>query len=220
MQPQKDNNIKIPFRETYSLTTLDPDKLNKDPLIQFDLWFKEAVKRGIREPNAMTLATVNPDNTPSARMVLLKDYGSRGFVFFTNYDSRKGRALLHSNPYAALVFWWENLERQVRIEGIARRLSTKLSDEYFKTRPRGSQLGAIASQQSQTLDDYETLQQKYDKLEQQYKDKEPERPAHWGGIVINPERFEFWQGRPSRLHDRFVYTQTDNNNWKIDRLYP
>lgn len=210
----------IKIQEDYLLTMLKREDLHSDPFLQFDKWFKEALSSDIKEPNAMTLATVNADNTPSARMVLLKDYSSRGFVFFTNYSSRKGRSLLLTNPYAALVFWWEPLQRQIRIEGIAHKLSSKLSDAYFKSRPRGSQLGAIASLQSQTLDSYETLQNSFNESEQKFRDKEIERPENWGGIVINPERFEFWQGRQNRLHDRFIYQRDDKKNWQIERLYP
>ncbi|MCB9056949.1 MAG: pyridoxamine 5'-phosphate oxidase [Calditrichae bacterium] len=210
----------IKTSEEYLLSSLTREDLSTDPFNQFDKWFKDALASDIKEPNAMTLATVNADNTPSARMVLLKDYSTRGFIFFTNYSSRKGRSLLLTNPYAALVFWWEPLQRQIRIEGIAHKLSSKLSNEYFNSRPRGSQLGAIASQQSQTLDAYETLENQYKELDQRFRNKTIERPDNWGGIVINPERFEFWQGRPNRLHDRFIYQRDDKKNWQIERLYP
>ncbi|MCB0283011.1 MAG: pyridoxamine 5'-phosphate oxidase [Calditrichaeota bacterium] len=210
----------IKASEEYLLSSLTREDLSTDPFNQFDKWFKDALASDIKEPNAMTLATVNADNTPSARMVLLKDYSTRGFIFFTNYSSRKGRSLLLTNPYAALVFWWEPLQRQIRIEGIAHKLSSKLSNEYFNSRPRGSQLGAIASQQSQTLDAYETLENQYKELDQRFRNKTIERPDNWGGIVINPERFEFWQGRPNRLHDRFIYQRDDKKNWQIERLYP
>ena len=207
------------LRQDYSSATLTEQEINTDPVKQFDKWFKEALKASVPEPNAMTLATATSDGRPSARIVLLKGYTSDGFVFYTNYLSRKGKELT-KNPLAALVFFWESLERQVRIEGTIEKLSREQSEAYFHSRPKGSQIGALASPQSQEISGREILDDKMQQLEAEYADKEVPKPSYWGGYIVKPRLIEFWQGRSSRLHDRIVYKKTDNKNWKIVRLAP
>jgi pyridoxamine-phosphate oxidase len=207
------------LRQDYSSATLSEQEINTDPVKQFDKWFKEALKASVPEPNAMTLATATSDGRPSARIVLLKGYTSDGFVFYTNYLSRKGKELT-KNPLAALVFFWESLERQVRIEGTIEKLSREQSEAYFHSRPKGSQIGALASPQSQEISGREILDDKMQQLEAEYADKEVPKPSYWGGYIVKPRLIEFWQGRSSRLHDRIVYKKTDNKNWKIVRLAP
>lgn len=207
------------LRHEYSRNGLSESELHADPIEQFRHWFEEAVAAGIYEPNAMTLATATPDGRPSARMVLLKGFDSRGFTFYTNYESRKGGELLQ-NPWAALILFWVDLERQIRIEGHVELVSPAESDAYFASRPLESQLGAWASKQSQVLPDRETLQRRVEELRQEYTGREVPRPPFWGGLRVVPEIIEFWQGRPSRLHDRLRYRRSDVELWTIERLSP
>lgn len=198
---------------------LDEHNVDTNPIRQFQVWFDEAMDRGLPLAEAMTLCTATRDGKPSARMVLLKGIAESGFVFYTNYHSRKAREL-GANPFAALVFYWEPLERQVRVEGKVSRISTDESDEYFQTRPRESQLGAIASPQSEVIESREVLEQEFQELEEKYADRPIERPAHWGGYRLVPERIEFWKGRPGRLHDRLLYELQADGSWKRSRLAP
>ena len=205
------------IRNEYTLRGLHEDDLDLDPLIQFSKWFDEAVLSGLDEPNAMLLSTLH-DKRPSGRIVLLKDLDS-GFKFFTNYSSNKGKDI-ENNAQVALTFFWKELERQVRIEGIAYKTSPAESDEYFASRPRGSQIGAWVSAQSEVIENREILENKNRDLESQFKGRIIPRPEHWGGYRVIPDYVEFWQGRPSRLHDRLAYQQTETGDWKIERLSP
>ena len=202
----------------YNADSIDEKTVDPDPLKLFQRWLDEAIAAGIRLPEAMTLATSTPEGKPSARLVLLKGAGERGFAFYTNYNSMKARDL-DSNPQAALVFYWPQLERQVRVEGRVERTTSEESDAYFKTRPRESQIGALASPQSEVIESREALQKKADELEKLYEGREVERPAHWGGYRLLPKRIEFWKGRPGRLHDRILYERQDGI-WSIKRLAP
>jgi len=205
------------LRQEYMRETLDEKDVARDPLEQFARWFDEAVKAQMPMVNAATLATVSPTGRPSARIVLLKGVDHGGFVFFTNYKSRKGRELT-ANPEAALLFYWIELEREVRIEGRVEKISAQESDEYFGNRPLGSRHAAIASPQSKVVPDRAALEALFAEAEQHYGDKTP-RPAHWGGYRLLPAAIEFWQGRPNRLHDRVLYT-LKSRGWKIERLAP
>lgn len=205
-------------RKEYRRLSLSASDLDPDPIRQFHRWFEEATLSDISEPNAMTLATATADGRPSARIVLLRGCDDRGFAFFTNYESRKGRELA-ANPRAALVFHWHDLERQVRVEGTAVRVSAEESDAYYESRPLGSRLGAWASPQSAVIADREALEERCRALEARHPDGRVPRPENWGGYRVLPEVVEFWQGRPSRLHDRFRYTR-DGHGWRIDRLAP
>jgi len=206
------------LREEYAKASLDEGDAATCPYVQFGKWFDEALKARVALPNAMTLATSNLDHGPSARIVLLKGFDTHGFVFFTNYNSRKGRELAGDNR-AALVFFWSELERQVRIEGTVSMVDAAESDEYFATRPLGSRLGAWASPQSQPLPDRATLERKLEEVTRRHGDQ-PSRPPHWGGYRLKPSQLEFWQGRPSRLHDRLSYAALPGGDWKIQRLAP
>ena len=208
------------LRQNYTLTGLTKADIDADPIKQFQAWFQQALDADVIEPNAMTLATATPEGKPTARIVLLKGVDARGFVFYTNYESQKGQQLI-TNPYAALVFLWKKLERQVRIEGKVEQLSTAESAKYFQSRPKASQLGAWASAQSRVIPNRQVLEQKLIELQEQYSDDVTvPLPEHWGGFRIIPNRIEFWQGRPSRLHDRLVYDLQDDASWSIDRLAP
>lgn len=198
---------------------LDERNVDANPIRQFQLWFDEAMGHELPLAEAMTLCTATTDGRPSARIVLLKGFAESGFVFYTNYRSRKAREL-DVNPFAALVFYWEPLERQVRVEGKVSRISVDESDKYFQTRPRESQLGAIASPQSEVIASREVLEQEFKELEEKYSDRRIERPSHWGGYRLVPERIEFWKGRPGRLHDRLLYELQADGSWKRSRLAP
>ena len=206
------------LRLNYSLKQLNESEVNADPIVQFQTWFDEAVAAQLPEPNAMTLATATKAGVPSARIVLLKGLDSRGFVFYTNYESRKGEELVE-NPHAAIVFLWAALERQVRIEGRVEKVSDAETEAYFHSRPLSSQLGAWSSDQSRVVDDRTVLEQRFQDFQDKYANQEIPRPPHWGGFRVIPHQIEFWQGRPSRLHDRLRY-RLSSNHWQIDRLAP
>jgi pyridoxamine 5'-phosphate oxidase len=206
------------LRKNYTQAGLLETDVTADPFQQFKLWFEQAVAANLLEPNAMTLATVTAEGKPSARIVLLKGFDDRGFVFYTNYNSQKGVELQHC-PYAALVFLWGDLERQVRIEGKVELVPIEEATAYFHSRPGSSQLGAWASDQSTVISDRSILETRLQQLEAEYQDREIPKPTHWGGFRVVPTEIEFWQGRPSRLHDRLRYQLVDGA-WKIDRLAP
>lgn len=208
------------LRKEYSKQGLNEEDVSDDPMETFDVWFKEACKSKVVEPNAMCLSTCK-DNTPTARYVLLKGHDQRGFVWFTNYNSRKGGDLA-ANPKAAITFWWGDLERSIRIEGYVERVSAEESDEYFNKRPRGAQLGAWSSNQSQDISSREALSTQEENVIAQFKDVPiVTRPPHWGGYRLVPSRIEFWKGRESRLHDRLVYERKTDGDWaKPRRLQP
>jgi pyridoxamine 5'-phosphate oxidase len=206
-------------RKEHSRSCLSEDDLDPDPIRQFALWFDEANQSGIPESNAMTLATAAPDGRPSARIVLLRGADERGFTFFTNYESRKAREL-DANPFAALVFFWHDLERQVRIEGRVEHVSGDESDRYFHSRPPGARIGAWASPQSQVIAGREDLEAWFLESENRHADGVIPRPANWGGYRLIPDSIEFWQGRPNRLHDRLRYRLGPGREWRIERLAP
>jgi pyridoxamine 5'-phosphate oxidase len=207
------------LRKEYKLITLSREDLDVDPIRQFQKWLQAALDAGLVEPYAMTLATADSAGKPSARTVLLRGIDGRGFSFFTNYESRKGREL-NENPCAALVFCWAELERQVCIAGSVTRLSAVESDAYFRSRPRGSRLAAWASRQSEVISSRAEIEKRFSELEKLYPDDSVPRPSYWGGFVLTPVRIEFWQGRPNRLHDRFCYTREAGHGWAIERLSP
>ncbi|MGB8194497.1 MAG: pyridoxamine 5'-phosphate oxidase [Chitinophagaceae bacterium] len=207
------------IRRDYKLQSLSENDVAADPMQQFAAWWNDALESEIVEPNAMTLATASSDGLPSARIVLLKGYDERGFVFFTNYNSFKG-VQLDENPRACLVFFWKEVERQVRIMGLIEKVTAEESDEYFNSRPEGSRIGAMVSPQSQVIESRQWLEQHFAETSQQLSGKSIERPAHWGGYCVKPAIIEFWQGRSSRLHDRLQYSLTDEGSWKIERLAP
>lgn len=206
------------LRKEYSLAGLSEADAGDDPFALFHRWFNQAVAAELTDPNAMILATCTPNGLPSARAVLLKALDDRGFTFFTNYDSRKGHEMA-ANPHVALVFLWHQLERQVRVEGIVEKVSAAESDEYYAKRPLGSRLGAWASPQSAVIPNREFLEKAHAELMAKYPDGNPPRPPNWGGYRVIPEVIEFWQGRPSRLHDRIRFTRTPTG-WKRERLAP
>lgn len=207
------------IRTAYRMGELSEGEIDSDAVAQFRKWFEEALEKGVMEPNAMTLATVSADGRPSARIVLLKDLDDSGFGFFTNYESQKG-VELHGNPFGALLFFWPELQRQVRVVGRVAKMPPEQSDAYFQSRPKGSQLGAIASPQSQEIADRAVLAMRLAELEQHYSDTTLiPRPAHWGGYHLRPDTVEFWQGGENRLHDRLVYSR-QGTGWKIVRLAP
>lgn len=198
---------------------LDERTLDTNPIKQFQRWFDEALAKTLKLPEAMTLATSTKEGRPSARMVLLKQVDERGFVFYTNYNSRKAKELA-GNPVAALLFYWTELDRQVRIEGTISKVSAEESDAYFQTRPRDTQLGALASSQSTVVSNRAELDRRFADLEQQYKGRPIPRPAHWGGYRLKPNSIEFWQQGSSRLHDRILYQLKENGDWAMKRLAP
>lgn len=206
------------IRKSYDKSVLEQTDLNPDPIAQFQTWLDKALETDILEPTAMTLATATPDGKPSARMVLLKGVDERGFSFYTNYDSRKGQEL-GANPYAALILYWDELERQVRIEGKVEKLPREASEAYFKSRPYGSQIGALASHQSKVLESRKPLEERTQMLKERYGEGEVPLPESWGGYLLKPTAIEFWQGRPSRLHDRLMYVR-EGDNWRVVRLSP
>ena len=207
------------MREDYKQGKLDIEDLNPDPILQFGKWFDQAVQCKLPEPNAMSLATVSEQGQPSLRTVLLKSYDHRGFVFFTNLQSRKATEIT-ANPKVALLFPWIILERQVIITGIASRVTTAESLKYFLTRPRGSQLAAWISQQSRPISSRQVLEMEWAKMKEKFANGEVPLPSFWGGYRVKPSTIEFWQGRSSRLHDRFLYTSAAEGSWKIERLAP
>ncbi|MBN7816806.1 pyridoxamine 5'-phosphate oxidase [Algoriphagus pacificus] len=206
------------IRKDYSLKTLEISSLNTDPLQQFKVWLQEAINAEALEVNAMTLATIGLDGMPSGRIVLLKEVDT-GFVFYTNYESQKGKEI-ENNPVCSLTFFWPELERQVRIKGNIEKVSAQESDEYFLSRPVGSQIGAWTSPQSQKISSREELLSRQATIEKQFENSPITRPPHWGGYRVIPSTVEFWQGRPSRLHDRVRYQASENGNWELSILAP
>jgi len=208
------------YRKSYEKGELLLENVPENPIELFRDWFIEVDAHfSIDEANAMTISTIGLDGYPKSRVVLLKKYTYEGFIFYTNYDSEKGRAILQ-NPNVCLSFFWHSAERQIIIKGKAEKISENLSDGYFESRPRGSQLGAIASNQSEVVADRKTLENRLKNLETKFEGKAIERPKNWGGFIIKPVELEFWQGRPNRLHDRIRYQLQDDYNWKIERLAP
>lgn len=208
------------YRKSYEKSALVEDNISDNPIQLFQTWFYEVEQSdGVDEPNAMTVSTVGQDGYPKSRVVLLKKYTHEGFIFYTNYDSEKGKAIaLNSN--VCVSFFWPNMERQIIIKGKAEKIAENLSDGYFESRPDGSKLGAIVSNQSEVIPSREVLEEKLKRLEQEYEGAAIERPKNWGGYIVKPISIEFWQGRPNRLHDRIRYTLTSSLEWKIERLAP
>lgn len=206
-------------RREYARAMLREEDLYRDPLKQFAAWYQEVEASNLHDATAMTLATAGRDGYPSARVVLLKGFDERGFVFYTNYESQKGREL-NENPRAALVCYWSNFDRQVRIQGTVTKLSREESAEYFRSRPRGAQIGAWASEQSRAVTDRHALERAFADIEAKYRDREVPCPEHWGGFRVAPEAIEFWQGRENRLHDRFRYSKQSEGGWMVERLAP
>jgi len=207
------------IRKEYSKSTLDTGSISKDPITQFERWLDEALASKVPEPNALTLSTVSEDGRPSGRVVLLKGIEKGKFIFYTNYQSQKGRELEH-NPACSLTFFWPELERQVRIEGVASRTDSGSSEKYFQSRPRESQVGAWASPQSAIIVNREILEERVKRIQEKFKGEEKlPKPSQWGGYEVEPNEIEFWQGRPNRLHDRIVFTRVDGL-WQVHRLAP
>lgn len=206
------------LRHDFAMQTLDEKQVNSNPIQQFEAWFKEAVNAKVNEPNAMTVCTATKDGKPSARILLLRNFSENGFVYYSNYTSRKGREI-EENPNCSLLFFWPELERQVRIEGTVEKQTAEESDLYFNTRPRSSKLGAWTSEQSKVIASREILAKEFELFSAKFPDEQVPRPPHWGGYLLQPLSVEFWQGRPSRLHDRILYTK-GNDCWKIERLAP
>src|SRR5690554_1068684 len=206
------------MRQEYEAGSLDETRMASDPLVVFNEWMEQAIAAGLLEPNAMTVATATADGKPSARVLLLKEVNGEGFVFFTNYQSWKGEELM-ANPYAALVFDWHTLQRQVRVEGEVEKLSPEASDDYFNSRPEGARVGAWVSPQSKVVQGREELNRLQEEQEKRFREEPVYRPPHWGGFLVRPTAVEFWQGRPSRLHDRVVYHKTEGG-WTKQRLAP
>jgi pyridoxamine 5'-phosphate oxidase len=207
------------LRREYTDAGLDEQDLDANPFKQFEKWFQQAIDAEIDLPDAMTLATATKDGIPSARIVLLRGLDERGFVFYTDYESQKGKELAE-NPNAALVFYWRELDRQVRITGQVSRVSRENSNNYFQSRPAGSRLAALASKQSEVIPDRKILEDRFEQLAAQYQDTEIPLPSDWGGYRLSPNMIEFWSGRPSRLHDRLRYTRQSNDDWRIERISP
>ena len=207
------------MRDEFTLKGMDEKDLASNPFSLFETWFREAGEAGLRMPNAMTLATVGTDGQPSLRLVLLKLFDKKGFVFFTNYESRKAKEMAE-NKKVALLFPWHDLERQVRIAGEVEKISVAESAKYFFSRPKGSQLGAWVSNQSSVISSRQMLMSKLEEMKAKFKNKEMSLPSFWGGYRVVPHSFEFWQGRKSRLHDRFLYSKLNEGNWKVERLAP
>lgn len=207
-------------RYNYSKSELTETTISSSPFHQFEMWLQEAIENKIHEPYAMLLSTVSRVGRPSARVVLLRSFDEKGFVFYTNYNSQKGKEL-SENSYATITFFWHELERQIRIDGIIKKTDTAVSDNYFESRPKESKIGAWVSQQSEVIGSRDVLDLKYKELELKYKDVDKiPRPSFWGGLCLMPDKIEFWQGRPNRLHDRILYHLTDDGDWEIKRLAP
>lgn len=207
------------IRKVYQLKSLLESEVDTNPILQFEAWWRNALESKIEEPNAMVLSTATPSGKPSSRVVLLKGMHEEGFVFFSNYDSRKGKEI-RENEFVSVLFFWKELERQVRIEGTISKVSAMESDEYFYSRPKESRIGAWSSPQSQVISHREYLQENVKKYNAQFENENIPRPEHWGGYLVKPYRIEFWQGRPGRLHDRLQYSLTENKWWNIERLAP
>lgn len=206
------------LRIEYAKEILDEKKIKKNPFSQFDLWMNEALDAKIHEPHAMNISTVDKNGKPSSRIVLLRDFGKDGFVFYTNYNSKKGKDIMQ-NAFGAINFFWPELERQIRIQGKLKKVPSRQSDIYFASRPYENRLGAWASNQSEVLKDRKELEKRFEELKFKFKDKDIPRPNHWGGYILKPKEIEFWQGRPSRIHDRIRYKLIEKK-WKIERLSP
>lgn len=214
----KHNSI-ADIRKEYQLQSLLENDVDLNPLIQFGTWWQHAIESKIEEPNAMTLSTCSSSGIPSSRIVLLKEINESGFVFFTNYQSRKGKEI-ETNPFVSLLFFWKELERQIRIEGKIKKIPAEESNEYFFQRPRESRIGAWSSPQSRVIENREFLQENVSKYTSQFGIRNIPRPDFWGGYIVEPNSIEFWQGRPGRLHDRLHYVLTEDNLWNIERLAP
>ncbi|MCX6291903.1 MAG: pyridoxamine 5'-phosphate oxidase [Bacteroidetes bacterium] len=215
----KVNRIIKSLRNDFEFLTLNQEKVSKNPITQFEQWMENALEVKVQEPNAMTLATVGKNGQPDARIVLLRGVDKNGFSFFTNYKSLKGREI-RENKKVCLNFYWPEVARQVRITGIIEKISSRASDEYFQSRPRESQIGAWASEQSAAIENRGVLEKKFVEYEKKFTGKKISRPPHWGGYAVKPAAIEFWQGRASRLHDRILYEKKRNGLWKISRLSP